>query len=232
LALSEGCGDVAYLINLLALDPGDEPIRKALFGNLGRTVVLLSENATTHDLHEYFIAHRQRINSVVLLGARRSTGPFNAYFHGAFQRRPRLATAIEASAFRGLPLELPEQAFAVGDPAVEDGTHQPDHVLTQALAATPTGERGLAVLCAKHAQSLVMREHSEKQGALSNLNEALTDAEAQRDAAKNAHTVAEGEVTRLEKRRRELSDGAPPTEDEDAAEEGSHSSRRKRPRNN
>jgi len=94
-----------------------------------------------------------------------------------------------------------------------------DYDLKQALAATPTGQSGLEVLCAKRKANEAAKIHQVKAREQLMLEESRIEAEEARGAAKASHVESEAEVTRLKKRKRELSSDARTAEEEELNEE-------------
>ena len=224
---SADAGDASYLVNAIYLEDGDEQIRKALYSQLGRTVVLLSESATSAHLDEYFLAHRRdpRIDAAVIrLGGRGSHEPFDAYIRGAFQRRPRLPAA-QTGAFRRLSLdELAEPgAFSEGGAVVD-----PRHDLTQILEATPIGTDGLELLRARACKADKEAALEAKRAESSALREQQAEAQTECDAAKASHADAKMKHEGLKARLQELERGDDDDDDDGAA--ANVNARRTRPR--
>lgn len=197
---STGAGEAAYLCNLMYVEPHEEKIREALFTRLGRTVVLMSEDATSARLVEYYLGNRARgIKSVVLLGRRADTGPFEGVFDGISKMLPRLTS--EPSALRCLPLELPTDAFDENGTATDEDL---DEMLQQVLAATPTGTTALGLLHARTKLHSAVRKCGEEEAKLPDLEASCAVAKEARDAVKQEKENMERELERLKKRKREL----------------------------
>lgn len=197
---SPDAGEAAYLCNLVHIDEGNDGIREALFAKLGRTVVLMSGDATSAHLLDYYLTNRVRgIKSVVLLGRRADTGPFEGIFEGILKRLPRLTS--EPTVFRCLSLELAADAFGETSTATDKDL---DHFLRQALAATPTGTAALALLQARTRLCDAKAKSRTEETRLPGLTATFDDAKDARDALKKRKEDTDRELERLKKRKREL----------------------------